>query len=727
MLGSKKPGEPEKAPTVVNLYLNYPFQIVRPTGMSGQLQWAASDKFMQADLARSGLEPMDMWAHPRILNIKAPADYGYSFPYFSPEGEVLHDGLAGITNKMHRTRWHYPNTLSTAQAKSVPKYDQPSIGQVGREAATAPYLNAMMWKCAEARGWDGMVFLVEGEKKATALMKRTGVPTIGIGGCENWRHHDVDHRRMAHPWIVRALDRLKVKRLVVIPDGDVERPQIQRAYNGLLHAVWDHYNMLRGDDGAAQGVDEVVVEIVRFTDKIDDWLVAHPDVDALEATEGWERFDVDNMIEDVRGLIRTYNLQTRTRGQNEVIVPNENNILRLMRRHPYFQDLKMNKDNFEIVGEFADITPLEVTAHFQSHYNMDVTRERVEACFYQVAEQKGFYGILDWLKGLEWDGVPRLDNWLVRGAQAVCKDHIKGHGDYVRQASRRWLVGAVARRFDPGCVMDFMLILQGKQGIGKSSLFRIMFGHDNTLEFSRKSAQGKDEAMNTHMAWCVSDEELDNLNNSQRNDLKALITIRTDQVRLPYAKKPVRMPRQFVWAGSTNDSQFLPEDHSGHRRFVVIEVGQVDFKYLEKWREQLWAEAVVAYQNGEEFANVDKASDMVEHYVQSDPIVDMVVAKAREMERMLAEGRVGKDRLYRGEALYQAALSKGMGEKEAAEMIKRGTVFFTMQEFAMLCGRDRASAWEYKKMSQTLQDLGWVRLAQAKASGQHFNSVFFRV
>src|SRR4030095_12892787 len=347
-------------------------------------------------------------------------------------------------------RCRYPPTLDNQTRRGLPRYMQPSRAVLG-EMATVPYIHPSWWDN------QGLKFIVEGEKKAVAVNKRFGVGVMAIAGCANWHHPDPDELGRCHPWIFDAV--AAVERVIIIPDGDIRRIQINRHYKGLVNAL--------ADTG-------VPVEVVNFSlmepDKIDDWLVANGSA-GLDAVTDWDRFDIRQMAENVRDLVHNYNLvatQTRAGGLN--IEPIEHNIRNLLAEHPTFKDaFRFNVDTQRLAIDGNEHTiVVDTTAMLQSVFGIPkVQRGTVKACIGAVAHAKAFSPRRRWLMGLEWDGVKRLDRWM--GKYLGAEDN-----EYVREVSSKALVAAVARTLRPGCMVDYMVILKGQQGIGKSSIVRLL-------------------------------------------------------------------------------------------------------------------------------------------------------------------------------------------------------------------------------------------------------------
>lgn len=208
------------------------------------------------------------------------------------------------------------------------------------------------------------------------------------------------------------------------------------------------------------------------------------------------------------------------------------------------------------------------------------------------------------MKTYKWDGVKRLTNWLVEymGANST---------EYTRAIGRKWMISAVARGMDPGCQADHMLILEGKQGIGKSRALRIL-GGPFYIEYSG-AMKGTGTSHKDMVAVIVGKSivemsELATLRKADMESLKAILTTVVDDARLSYERDAKQYPRTCVFAGTTNEMQgSYIADASGARRFWPFEAGMakpMNLEALKRDRDQLWAEAVEAYENGEDWWTV---------------------------------------------------------------------------------------------------------------------------
>lgn len=206
-----------------------------------------------------------------------------------------------------------------------------------------------------------------------------------------------------------------------------------------------------------------------------------------------------------------------------------------------------------------------------------------------------FHPIRSYLDGLTWDGTPRIDKWLVTYAGAKDRPTTGIFG-------RKWLIGAAARIMAPSCKMDTMLILEGPQGIGKSTLFQVLASPVDRGHFSDdvKDVGSERTAHQSLGKWIIEMSELGAMSRSSTNDMKTWLARQSDEFKKPYAVEFEAHPRQFVVGGTVNpNGQGYLKDETGNRRFWPVAVTRIDLVGLLRDRDQLWAEAVALYKAGE--------------------------------------------------------------------------------------------------------------------------------
>ncbi|MDO9637610.1 MAG: VapE family protein [Pseudotabrizicola sp.] len=220
----------------------------------------------------------------------------------------------------------------------------------------------------------------------------------------------------------------------------------------------------------------------------------------------------------------------------------------------------------------------------------DATKNGTADALFLVAGQNIISPVRHFLEGLAWDGVHRAGDWLTRycGAEPA---------DLTAKVGKAWLVAAVARALRPGCKADCALVLEGRQGAGKSSILRALAG-DDWFSDSLRDMHGKDASAALRGKWIIELPELSAMRRSDTEAVKAFLSRTEERYRPAYGRTEVIEPRRCIFAGTTNRNDYLTDD-TGGRRFWPVVVGAVDLDGLTRDREQLWAEAVALYQAGE--------------------------------------------------------------------------------------------------------------------------------
>ncbi len=210
------------------------------------------------------------------------------------------------------------------------------------------------------------------------------------------------------------------------------------------------------------------------------------------------------------------------------------------------------------------------------------------------ARQFAHHPVRDYLDGLDWDKKKRLDTWLSTYAGAE-------DTKFNRAVAALVLIAAVKRVRQPGCKFDELLVLQGNQGDGKSSIAKALVPVETW--FSDSLQLGDDTKTTIERSRGVWIAELPDLVGQAREveRIKAFLSRHVDgPVRMSYARVPIRVPRQFITIGGTNEFEFL-RDQTGNRRFwpVATEKDKFDIEGLIRDRDQLWAEASQREAEGE--------------------------------------------------------------------------------------------------------------------------------
>lgn len=213
---------------------------------------------------------------------------------------------------------------------------------------------------------------------------------------------------------------------------------------------------------------------------------------------------------------------------------------------------------------------------------------------------RAFHPVRDYLRGLEWDGVRRLDRFV--------PDYLGGEANaYTAAAWRCWMISAVARVMQPGCQVHHVPILEGRQGSGKSSAVRALLPNPKWMNDSPIKIGDKDgmDALRGH--WIVEFGELESMADRAVAKIKAFVTSAIDTFRKAYGREVEKFPRQCVMIGTVNPEEGYLRDTTGNRRFWPIKTGvkdengkerPIEFARIERDRDQLWAEALSYFEDG---------------------------------------------------------------------------------------------------------------------------------
>lgn len=207
-----------------------------------------------------------------------------------------------------------------------------------------------------------------------------------------------------------------------------------------------------------------------------------------------------------------------------------------------------------------------------------------------IARNKRIHPLADYLRSLTWDGDRRLDTWLTEYLGV-------SPGNYTAAVGAKWVIGGVARILRPGAKVDCMMVLEGLQGAGKSSALRCLARRPEWFTDELAELGTKDATLQLAGRWIIEIAELAAMHRATVEKIKGFISRQSDNFRPPYGRHVEDTPRQCIFAGSTNASEYLL-DETGNRRFWPIRCGEIRLDELERDADQLWAEAVVRFNEG---------------------------------------------------------------------------------------------------------------------------------
>lgn len=262
------------------------------------------------------------------------------------------------------------------------------------------------------------------------------------------------------------------------------------------------------------------------------------------------------------------------------------------------------------------------------------SEQLVEGCIHVVARSNPFHGVRDYLRRLAWDGRPRIDRVLVDyfGARDM---------EYTRAVGAKFLIAAVARALRPGCKVDTILVLEGKQGAMKSQALRALAGAQNFID-NLAAFGSRDAAHQVVGYWVIELQEIDRqIKGAGASRTKAFATTAIDYFRPAYGRRKVRVPRDSIMCGTTNQSVYFV-DATGNRRFWPVRCERIDVDAIVRDRDHLWAEAVERYRRDEQWwltpaeealARVEQDARVERHpWIEIiGPYLDKVAAKDKDV------------------------------------------------------------------------------------------------
>ena len=368
--------------------------------------------------------------------------------------------------------------------------------------------------------------------------------------------------------------------------------------------------------------------------------------------------------EDWQGL-----LELDRRGKVKDTITNIANIIR------FDENLKTIvynefKDTIDVVGilPWKQVKPgwndsdlANAKVYFERVYGIWSPTKFKDALLAVVSADRGYHPIKEYFSGLQWDGRERIDTLLIDyfGAEDT---------PYTRAVIRKTLVAAVARIFEPGKKFDSILVLNGPQGLGKSTFFARLGMEWFSDSLSISDMRDKTAAEKLQGYWILEISEMNGIKKTDVETVKSFVSRQDDKFRQAYGVNVESHPRSCIIVGSTNSESGFLRDVTGNRRFWPVHVpGTGKFRPWEVAEiDQIWAEAIQLYRGGEELflkgAEAEEAYKMQQDAMESDDREGIV---AEYLERLLPDTWNAMD-------LYQRRAFLGGGEFETSGIV--GTV-----------------------------------------------------
>ena len=362
-------------------------------------------------------------------------------------------------------------------------------------------------------------------------------------------------------------------------------------------------------------------------------------------------------------------------------------------------------------GEWDDTDDANLRFWLAQRYQIEPKGVDLADAVTGAALSAPFHPVCDYLDALLWDGIPRLDRWLVdylgAGRESLPADERSDdHGHYLALVGRYYLIQAVSRVRAPGNKADSVLILEGGQGQYKSTALRLLFSDpwfsDTPIDIGSKDAYESIRGL-----WCIELAELDSLNKADATRAKAFFSSHTDRFRLPYARRAKSHKRQCVVAGTTNHQTHL-KDYTGNRRFWSVSTGQIDIEALKRDRDQLWAEADHRYRQGEPWWVSDDEAYLFEE--QQDARLDAdvwesVIATWLKDKILLVPPLARVHYTVSAAEIMGDGLKIDLGSMKRPEQTRVGLVMHALQWRAVRIGRGANRSRGYRPSAAYLRGL----------------------
>lgn len=241
---------------------------------------------------------------------------------------------------------------------------------------------------------------------------------------------------------------------------------------------------------------------------------------------------------------------------------------------------------------WSDLAEISIKAYLERRHRLTFSTAMIHEAVMTLGSRDSYNPVRDKLDGLAWDGKERLDSFFVRyfGAE---------DSPYTRAVTRKWFAAAVTRVYNPGAKFDYILVLEGVEGLRKSSLFDLLaYGwFTDNLSFGMEQ---KEVIETVRQSWIVEVPEMITRGGAESEHVKAFLSRRVDRARMAYARNAEDFPRQFVLVGTTNEAAYL-RSLTGNRRFWCLKGDgrELNLEAIQTELDQLWAEAKEAYVWGE--------------------------------------------------------------------------------------------------------------------------------
>ena len=244
-------------------------------------------------------------------------------------------------------------------------------------------------------------------------------------------------------------------------------------------------------------------------------------------------------------------------------------------------------------GLLTDDTVSAIRSLINNTYEIDCGDANTLAAVREIAQANAYDPVLDMLDECQgkWDGVKRLDTWVIK--YLGCEDTPLN-----RAIGRKVLIGACRRARQAGCKFDTITVLEGPEGINKSTTIRILAGNENFSDQSILGASDKEVQEQLDGIWMHENADLAGMKRAEVEHVKAFASRQVDRARPAYGRFREDRPRSSIEWGTTNNKEYLLSQ-TGNRRIWPLETGTIDIEALKHDRDQLLGEAATYEAAGE--------------------------------------------------------------------------------------------------------------------------------
>jgi phage/plasmid primase-like uncharacterized protein len=473
------------------------------------------------------------------------------------------------------------------------------------KALRAKYPEAELVFCADADSWTGKPGENKADEAARAVCGKVTVPVFVEMRTIDEKPTDFNdlHQFEGLEAVRRCLANAKApspsaeqKGPAPEPAGQSDADKLQAAIDRLALLNLDEYELRRDPESKAHKVR--IGYLDKQVEKARKAIAAAQQEERFARAAGSAYVTKSGLPQDNIGAIADMELETTAKGKviNKSYVNAAISIakrLGIRGKHDIFKDRHWIVFKGKVV-ELTDPLIRTIQAEVAKDLGTDGGIGNVTHVLHYLCELNPFHPVRDHLTALEWDKTERMKDWLER--TFGCTEP----KEYLAAVGRMFLISMVARIMQPGCQADYKLIIEGEQGLMKSSALRTLAVKAEWFSDALPKL-GRDEVrVSMHMKglWLIEVAEMHATGKADNEEIKAFITRRVERYVSKYGRVVSDEPRECIFAGTTNREGYFT-DETGARRYWPIYAHKADLEWLKENLDQLWAEAVHAYESGE--------------------------------------------------------------------------------------------------------------------------------